>query len=56
MRISIRHSGAGVSSFGAHLVDPPPGVPEGGSTVAFLGFALLALAGLRTWVKRLNRA
>jgi hypothetical protein len=26
---------------------PPPGVPDGGSTVSLLGFALLGLAALR---------
>lgn len=59
MRIAVRHSGAGSSSFSAGLVDPPTGggvaVPDGGSTVTLLGFALLALGGLATCARGLKR-
>ena len=60
MRLSIRHTGAGDSSFAASLVDPPPagpvGVPDGGSTVVLLGLGLLALGGSAAWVRRLQKA
>src|SRR5688572_14092553 len=56
MRISIRHTGAGDSSFTARLVDPPPSVPDGGSTVVLLGFALLAVGGSLAWINRSQKA
>jgi hypothetical protein len=41
-KLVITHAGAGATSFDATLM-----VPDGGSTVALLGFALLGIEGLR---------
>jgi hypothetical protein len=56
MVVSVFHGGAGTSTFNARMEDADVSVPDGGSTVSFLGFALLALAGLTAWIKRLHRA
>jgi len=55
MTLSIYHGGAGDSTFTALLTDSPA-LPENGTTVSLLGFALLALAGFASWMKRMRCA
>ena len=54
-RVSIFHAADGSSSFDSGLVDPP-GLPEGGSTVALLGLALLGLGAFGVWRNRVRVA
>jgi hypothetical protein len=56
VRVSIYHSGAGSSTFDALLHDDPQAVPDGGITVALLGFAFLLLAGVAWYVKPVRKA
>jgi len=46
MRVAIRHSGADSTTFDAVLSDPPPSVPEGGSTLVLLGLVVVGLASV----------
>ena len=55
-RIMVYHDAAGISSFSERIVDPPFATPEGGSTVILLGFALLGMAVVGTWLKRRETA